>query len=125
MKAILFIFFVCLCGIAQAQYKFRFSYTAHLSAQDLKSSKGARLVSASAVLQQDRANYHKFKKRDKSDTSDGGFFAKTANRAQMARFLNHGNISPAERKKIIKGNVTVLVEFFTEDGEELINVSFK
>jgi len=43
----------------------------------------------------------------------------------MARFLNHGNISPAERKKIIKGNVTVLVEFFTEDGEELINVSFK
>jgi len=107
----------------QAQYKFRFGYTATLSAKDRVSSKGAKLKTVAAILQQDRANFHKFKKRDKRDTDDGGFFAKVSNRAAMTRFINHGSADKALKKKILQKECTVLVEFFTEDGEELLNVS--
>ena len=59
-------------------------YFARLGPQDMVNSSGARLTDFSAILQQDRANYHRFNRRDPDDTGDA-FFASAAARAQIGR----------------------------------------
>jgi hypothetical protein len=52
------------------------SYHARLSEQDHFSTDGKRLESVAAILSQDRANYHRFHKRDTNDQSDPFFTTK-------------------------------------------------
>ena len=99
-------------------------YTAYISKADLVSSSGKKLGSAGNVLQQDRANYHKFKKRDKADTSDGGFFAKTKNRAALAAMIDGlTGVDKAMKKLILKGNVKIRVDPLLEEGGDYISVT--
>lgn len=49
------------------------SYHARLSEQDHRDSAGRRLTSVAAILSQDRANYHRFHKRDPNDQGDSFF----------------------------------------------------
>jgi len=58
-------------------------YVARLGPQDLVNSRGVALGSVCAVVQQDRANYHRFGKRDPLDETDP-IFADPAMRAQIA-----------------------------------------
>lgn len=49
------------------------SYYAALGPQDFQNSRGDRLTDFGAVLQQDRANYHRFGQRDRYDEGDPVF----------------------------------------------------
>lgn len=59
-----------------------FEYYALLSTQDTYNSRGAPLNDVCAIVQQDRANVHKFGKRDPSDNVDT-FFTTPQRRAMM------------------------------------------
>ncbi len=59
-----------------------FEYYAILSPQDTYNSSGAPLNDVCAIVQQDRANVHKFGKRDAADNVDA-FFTTPARRAMI------------------------------------------
>jgi hypothetical protein len=61
-------------------------YRARLSGQDHLTSKGVKLTTPSEVLQQDRANYHTFNKRDPEDETDTLFLDMT-HREKMNQYL--------------------------------------
>jgi len=76
------------------------SYTARLSTEDHFNSRGLRLSSVAAIVRQDRANYHKFGKRDTEDTYDS-FFASKNNRAKLEKMIARGHISKTASKSIL------------------------
>lgn len=57
-------------------------YHATLGPQDMVNSSGQRLADFCAIVQQDRANYHRFHRRDPEDGGDP-FFATPEARAQI------------------------------------------
>lgn len=59
-----------------------FSYNTLLSPTDAFNSRGAPLEGWCALLQQDRANFHRFNKRDADDEADP-FFTTSERRAMM------------------------------------------
>jgi hypothetical protein len=65
------------------------SYYATIAEADRHNSSGARLSSPSAVLQQDRANFHRFGIRQAGDQSDM-FFANRDLRAQIPELYARG-----------------------------------
>ena len=67
------------------------SYQCNIQKQDLYSSSGKRLKMFSEAIQQDRANYHKFKKRDESDTNCE-YFTTAKTRATIPALVNASNI---------------------------------
>lgn len=75
------------CGLwltvasASAQ-QFTFEYYAMLSPQDTYNSRGVPLNDVCGIVQQDRANVHKFGKRDPADNVDP-FFTTPERRAMM------------------------------------------
>lgn len=60
------------------------SYYAALTAQDMYNSSGKRLTEFCQIVQQDRANYHRFKRRDDSDEGDP-FFSSAETRQVIAQ----------------------------------------
>ncbi|MFD1511567.1 hypothetical protein [Lacimonas salitolerans] len=66
------------------------SYYAALGPQDYVNSKGARLRDFGAILQQDRANYHRFNRRDPQDQGDP-FFGDAQRRAMIPALFAAGN----------------------------------
>ena len=68
-------------GTASAD-SFMFAYSTALSMTDAYSSRGVPLEGWCALLQQDRANYHRFGKRDPDDEGDP-FFTTPERRAMM------------------------------------------
>ena len=87
------------------------TYKARLSYNDHTSSRGSKLTTVEAILRQDRANYHKFYKRDKDDSSDT-FFTSTYNRSVLPRLLSNGQISNSVRRDILYGNPLVIVDIY-------------
>ncbi len=77
-------------------------YFAELSARDMVSSGGARLGSFGAVLQQDRANFHRFGLRDAADEDDP-FFADSAMRARIPELYARGTPFPPMEKVVLDG----------------------
>ncbi|SFH48821.1 hypothetical protein SAMN04488020_11720 [Palleronia marisminoris] len=65
------------------------SYYATIAEADRHNSSGARLSSPGAVLQQDRANFHRFGTRQAGDQSDM-FFANRELRAQIPALYARG-----------------------------------
>lgn len=74
---------VWLMGMPVAAQQFMFEYYATLSPQDTYNSSGAPLNNVCGIVQQDRANVHKFGKMDSGDTFDP-FFTTPARRAMIA-----------------------------------------
>ena len=64
-----------------------YEYTARLSAEDHRSSKCAALTDAASIIRQDRANYHRFNKRDREDTGDS-IFSDETKRGQICALVN-------------------------------------
>ena len=79
---------------ASAQASQPVSYHARLSRQDHYDAKGRKLESVPAILARDRANYHRFHRRDASDQSDS-FFTTESHRALFYKmkivYRNFGN----------------------------------
>jgi hypothetical protein len=99
------------------------TYTAVLSERDHYNSSGERLKEAAAIMRQDRANFHKFGKRDQGDESDT-FFANARNREILEKFLNRGRSTAVALNAIINGTPVVVVRIYRADsGENYINVS--
>lgn len=65
-------------------------YFAALGPQDYYNSGGQRLTSLGAILQQDRANYHRFNRADRFDQGDP-FFADAATRALIPQLVAAGD----------------------------------
>lgn len=98
-------------------------YAAVLSNQDHLNSKGERLTEAAAIIRQDRANYHKFGRRDEGDENDE-FFADAGNRAELEKLIKLGTSEEEALAAIVKGTPTIRVSIFrADDGSNYVNVS--
>lgn len=80
-------------------------YYATIGPQDFYNSSGVRLRDLCAIVQQDRANFHRFGKRDQGDESDP-FFADRANRALIGQSCRYDTEWTYIRDEIMKGNIT-------------------
>ena len=74
---------------AQAQ-QYLGEYFAYLGRHDMFNSRGVRLTDLGSILQQDRANYHRFNLRDNWDDPDPVFH----DRAVRARIPNIWQLAP-------------------------------
>jgi len=101
------------------------SYIAVIGTEDLYSSKGARLQTAGAVLQQDRANVHKFGIRQAGDTGDT-YFTTAAERAKMSEAVNQSNLPKSLTDAIVNGTVGPLridIYGYDESGVDYLEIS--
>ena len=92
-------------------------YDCVISKKDRFNSSGTKLTSVRDILAHDRANYHRFQRRDAED-SDDNYFTSVARRAnwQKAKL----RISPILAQKIKSGGkVEITVYVFTEDLIEI------
>lgn len=86
-------------------------YIAYIGPHDLFASDGVRLTEAWQVIRQDRANYHRFRRRDRGDESDS-FFASVENRAIMERMVRDGQMSLSAAQAIVRGGVWINVRVY-------------
>jgi hypothetical protein len=91
-------------------------YSAFIGTEDLYNSSGTRLDSAEAILQQDRANVHRFGIVQRGDESDPWFHQREARGAMPRMFRAGGGISPGTARLIRQGNVPVFVTIYAIDG---------
>jgi len=87
------------------------SYVAFLSEADHFNSSGERLRSAAAIIRQDRANFHRFGRRDPQDENDR-FFADEDNRAALEQMLERGRADPGVISRIVNGTVLIRVNIY-------------
>ncbi len=103
-----------LAGAAQAQEVVG-SYAAYIGEDDLYNSQGERLTEPWQVLRQDRANYHKFKIRQRGDEGDP-FFSDVNNRAAMEQMVMNGSIEAQAARDLLRGGATVYVTIYGHKG---------
>lgn len=89
------------------------SYCAQLSARDHFNSNGQRLTTAAAIIRQDRANFHKFGKRDPGDENDS-FFRSQANRARLEALIAEGQSETSALRRVVNGEPRVCVEIYSD-----------
>ena len=110
MKKVLLVFLILFGSFVYAQNP-REIYMARISENDKYNSRGMRLNSVAAIIRQDRANYHKFYRRDRGDSSDN-FFSSKRNRGILERMLRRGYISRATRNAILYNNPLIVVKVY-------------
>ena len=99
------------------------SYTALLSERDHFNSNGQRLTTAAAIIRQDRANYHRFGRRDPADGWDA-VFASVEARTRMEALLNKGSSAASAIQAIVNGTPFVTVEVWGYGGRiDYVNVT--
>ncbi|MGE0179692.1 MAG: hypothetical protein AB7O91_07730 [Sphingomonas sp.] len=84
-------------------------YNTRISNRDLFASDGLRLTSVAAILQQDRANMHRFRRPDRGDQSDD-MFVSAQSRALIPRWLHQ--VSPRAAAAIRAGNAWITVRVY-------------
>ncbi|MEZ2331918.1 hypothetical protein AB6802_19530 [Mesorhizobium sp. RCC_202] len=90
------------------------SYTARISDRDHRASDGYPLSSAAQMVRQDRANYHKFHRRDGDDQGDP-WFRTDGSRADLQRMLERGGaMSGATRSAIVNGEPLIEVDVYPD-----------
>lgn len=101
---------VALPGTAQAcRGDFLGAYNTTISQRDLFASDGLRLNGVGGILQQDRANYHRFNRRDRGDGYDSMFLS-SESRALILRWLHE--VSPGARAAILRGRAYINVRVY-------------
>lgn len=89
------------------------TYKARLSKQDHYNSSGEELISAAAIIRQDRANFYVFGKIDPEDEHDN-FFNNKANRARLEKMLSRGSISDSDAESIMKGTPLIRIDIHAD-----------
>ncbi|MFN4155772.1 MAG: hypothetical protein ACK4HF_14055 [Paracoccaceae bacterium] len=87
------------------------SYYAEIAPQDRQNSSGMTLTNAGDILQQDRANVHRFGVRQPGDQVDR-FFASQDQRSRLPTLFASGSINPATLSMILEpavGSVQLLI----------------
>ncbi|MCA0012413.1 hypothetical protein LB561_17190 [Mesorhizobium sp. B292B1B] len=98
-------------GVAQADEMLG-SYVARISDRDHQASDGYALGSAAQMVRQDRANWHKFHRRDRDDESDP-WFRTNDGRADLQRMLElSGAMSSSTRRAIVNGEPLIQVDVY-------------
>ena len=87
-------------------------YTAILSAQDHVNANGRPLRRAHHIVAQDRANYHRYQRRDANDDADPRFADKAAR--QVLRRLLRTAIAADDAERIVHGTPSVRVRVWGE-----------
>jgi hypothetical protein len=87
------------------------SYVARLSVRDHFNSNGQRLLSAAAIIRQDRANFYVYGIRDPEDQSDS-FFSNKTNRASLERLLENGATTPQAIERVVNGTPLIRTEIY-------------
>ncbi|MEM7074212.1 MAG: hypothetical protein AAGA28_13695 [Pseudomonadota bacterium] len=77
-------------------------YVAWIGPEDMRNSGGARLTDFGAVLQQDRANYHRFGIRHPQDEGDP-VFGDRAQRARIPELYRAGGRAPGFEAGVAQG----------------------
>ena len=91
------------------QSRFVGAYNAVISRQDTFASDGLRLNNVAAILQQDRANVHRYNRGDRGDSADS-MFRSAESRALIPRWLHE--VTPGARAAILRGNAYVNVRVY-------------
>lgn len=105
-----------LSGTAKAD-EFLGSYVARISDRDHHASDGYALDSAAQMVRQDRANYHKFRRRDRDDENDV-WFRGNDDRARLERMLQRpGAMSGSVKRAIANGEPLIQVDVYTRSVE--------
>lgn len=100
-------------GTAQAEDMLG-SYVARISERDHRASDGYPLGSAAQMVRQDRANWHKFHRRDSDDQGDP-WFRTDGSRADLQRMLERGGaMSSATRRAIVNGEPLIEVDVYSD-----------
>ncbi|RWL75860.1 MAG: hypothetical protein EOR68_30965 [Mesorhizobium sp.] len=90
------------------------SYVARISDRDHRASDGYPLSSAAQMVRQDRANWHKFHRRDGDDQGDA-WFRSDGSRADLQRMLERGGaMSSATRRAIVNGEPLIEVDVYSD-----------
>ena len=76
------------------------------------------LANAAAIIRQDRANYHKFHRRDRGDQGDS-FFGLHANRARLEALIASGESDPGVLRRIVNGEPRICVDIW----DDYVNVT--
>ncbi|MBP0016563.1 MAG: hypothetical protein J7647_03275 [Cyanobacteria bacterium SBLK] len=102
---------------AQAQIV---SYCTYISRNDIFNTSGQRLRSVSQIIQQDRANLHKFNRGDANDGYEN-YFTTYNNRVALARAIENSNVGRVNMSRelhnnILNGNAYVCVDYYGEDS---------
>ena len=88
------------------------SYVARISDRDHHASDGYELSSAAQMVRQDRANWHKFHRRDADDQGDD-WFGSNEDRAYLERMLKRGGaMSSSTRRAIVNGEPLIQVDVY-------------
>jgi len=89
------------------------SYVARISERDHQASDGFPLDSAAQMVRQDRANWHKFHRRDSDDEGDD-WFRSNDDRADLQRMLERGGaMSSSTRRAIVNGEPLIQVDVYS------------
>ena len=89
------------------------SYVARISERDHHASDGYALDSAAQMVRQDRANWHKFHRRDSDDEGDD-WFRTNEDRADLQRMLERGGaMSASTRRAIVNGEPLIQVDVYS------------
>ncbi|NEQ69472.1 MAG: hypothetical protein F6K21_29070 [Symploca sp. SIO2D2] len=86
------------------------TYCTWITPNDLRSTNGAPLRSVDQIIQQDRANVHKFGNPDRDQVDP--IFTSYEKRLALAEAVRRSDISPGVRNAILNGNATVCVYFY-------------
>lgn len=91
-------------------------YIAVIGAEDRMNSRGKPLTKVEQILQQDRANFHRYGIRHAGDTSDQ-FFSAKANRGALAQLLDRGSLRNGVESTILHGaNTKLRVQIIGQAG---------
>lgn len=105
---------------AQAQIVMVDSYCTLISAGDRVSSSGAALNDVGTILQQDRANFHRFGKADAEDEADTTF-ATPEGRERLPQMAASGFIPEDVANAILHDEPNICVEIY---GAQWVDVMF-
>lgn len=83
-------------------------YVTRIGPQDHLNRHGRRLSGAAAIVRQERANYHRFGRRDAEDNGDPLFHRKN-NRTRLARKIR---FAPGAARAVRFGNPLIKVEVY-------------
>jgi hypothetical protein len=91
------------------------NYAAIIEVEDIYNSDGLRLTDVGQILQQDRANLHRFKIVQPGDEGDP-LFGDAGMRARMPELIQNGWTDPQAARDILGGSAWVYVTVWGKAG---------